>query len=87
MFFKGIYEGEGKPSDLDAYLGLFVKEMKELEENGLVITLGSTESRIQVKIRAFICDSPARALIKGKFRGYLFFDTYIVLMININVKI
>ncbi|XP_063375801.1 uncharacterized protein LOC134663368 [Cydia fagiglandana] len=35
-------------------------------ENGLIITdKNGLEKNIQVKIRAFLCDSPARALIKG----------------------
>lgn len=65
IFFTGIYAGNAKPSDLDAYLGPFVNEMKQLEE-GLTITSNTgTEKTVKVTIRAFICDSPARAMIKG----------------------
>ncbi|XP_047037898.1 uncharacterized protein LOC124643091 isoform X2 [Helicoverpa zea] len=39
--------------------------MNELEEYGLDTSLAPNESKIKVKLRAFICDSPARALIKG----------------------
>ncbi|KAL0842480.1 hypothetical protein ABMA28_014574 [Loxostege sticticalis] len=61
----GIYEGQSKPSDLSAYLGPTVSELKELE-NGLDVTTKQGKScKVDVKVRAFLCDSPARALIKG----------------------
>lgn len=58
----GIYCGKGKPSDLSAYLEPFVQEAKIIFSGGLIIN-GKT---INVKLRCFICDSPARAFIKGK---------------------
>ncbi|XP_061716895.1 uncharacterized protein LOC133524769 [Cydia pomonella] len=66
-FVVGIYAGDGKPSDLDSFLKPFVTEMKQLEE-GLILNAAhdsNEEKIIHVKLRAFICDSPARAMIKG----------------------
>lgn len=61
-FIIGIYYGVGKPKNIDIYLEDFVMEMKQLLNEG--IRLSSNKS-ITVKIRCFICDSPARAFIKG----------------------
>lgn len=58
----GIYCGKGKPSDLSAYLQPFVEEAKILLEEGLLFN----NKLIKLKLRCFICDSPARAFIKGK---------------------
>lgn len=58
----GIYCGKGKPSDLLAYLQPFVEEARILLQDGLIVN----NSRITVKLRCFIYDSPARAFIKGK---------------------
>lgn len=68
----GIYSGTDKPSDLDSYLRLFVDEMKQLLANGLSINSNEKEKKICIKIRAFICDSPARAMIKGKLNFTMF---------------
>lgn len=58
----GIYCGKGKPSDLTAYLQPFVEEAKVLIRDGLLIN----NTKISLTLRCFICDSPARAFIKGK---------------------
>lgn len=58
----GIYAGDSKPSNLEAFLDPLVTELNELFVNGLSTRTGS---RVLVKVRAFICDTPARALIKG----------------------
>ncbi|RVE45461.1 hypothetical protein evm_009896 [Chilo suppressalis] len=60
-----IYAGDAKPSNLDAYLRPFINEMKQLENGFTVTTKTETDKNMQGKIRAFICDSPARAMIKG----------------------
>lgn len=65
----GIYSGHNKPSDLDGYLRMFVDEMKKLLKDGILIVINGKEKIVGVKIRAFICDSPARAMIKGKFNS------------------
>ncbi|RVE53676.1 hypothetical protein evm_001568 [Chilo suppressalis] len=61
----GIYAGTSKPSNLSAYLDPMVTELKQLE-NGLVVkSKTGNDVIVTVQIRAFICDSPARAFIKG----------------------
>ncbi|XP_044744771.1 uncharacterized protein LOC123306715 [Coccinella septempunctata] len=57
----GIYCGQEKLSDLSAFLLPFVKEAKIIFSEGLIVN----ETKISVKLRCFVCDSPARAFIKG----------------------
>lgn len=59
-----IWCGVGKPSVLNDYLRPFVTELNDLLGNGLIVN----EHRIQISFRCFICDTPARAFIKGLFR-------------------
>ena len=58
----GVFSGKGKPADLKEFLSPFVNEMNDILENGLIINGIS----ISVSIRAFICDAPARAFVKGR---------------------
>lgn len=53
--------GNSKPTKLNDFLGPFVTEMKEIMENPISIN----DFQIVVLIRCFICDTPARAFIKG----------------------
>lgn len=62
-FVIGIYYGSGKPKNLDKYLEDFVIEMRTLLEDGIQHGV----KKIRIKIRCFVCDSPARAFIKGKY--------------------
>lgn len=48
---------EGKPTNLNEYLGPFVNELNEILRDGISIN----EHIINVLCRCFICDSPARA--------------------------
>lgn len=75
-FIIGIYCGKGKPKDLNAFLNDFVEEMIQLLDNDLY--LEQFEKTIKISIRCFICDSPARAFIKG---------IYYLLAINITIEI
>lgn len=59
-FAVGIWCGEGKPA-VNEYLRDFVDELKFLLTNEISIN-GHT---IKTKIRNFVCDTPARAYIKG----------------------
>lgn len=59
-FVIAIWCGEGK-APVNEYLAQFVTELKSLLETGIVIN----NHKIYVKIKAFICDTPARAYIKG----------------------
>lgn len=62
----GVYEGTSKPIDLSSFLQPFIDELLELYRNDLKFTTRQrTEATTTVKVRAVICDSPARALIKG----------------------
>lgn len=57
----GIYHGKSKASNLESYLLPMVDELKLAMEKGIFIN----GHKITVKLRCFICDSPARAFIKG----------------------
>lgn len=56
-----VWCGPGKPTDLNEYLGPFVNELKEALMNGIRVNMHI----ITVICHCFICDSPARAFIKG----------------------
>lgn len=62
-FVIGIYFGVGKPKDIDQYLDDFVKEIGNLIKEGIYIE--KPNKIVSIEIRCFICDSPARAYIKG----------------------
>lgn len=57
----GIFCGKTKASDIDSFLTPFVDELNEMMANGLLIN----SHRITVRVRCILCDSPARAYIKG----------------------
>lgn len=56
-----IWCGNGKPSVLNDFLDTFVNELNEIVQNGISVN----GFEISVAIRCFICDTPARAYIKG----------------------
>ena len=55
-----IYCGRGKPP-LESFLARFVDELNHILENGININ----SYKISMKIKCFICDTPARSYIKG----------------------
>lgn len=57
----GVWQGIGKSTNLEKYLTPMVNELKKLMEHGIVIN----DHKITVKLRCFICESPARAFVKG----------------------
>lgn len=57
----GVWCGFGKPIDVNEYLMPFVQEMNAVAKNGVMIN----GYRLDVNIRALICDSPARSFLKG----------------------
>lgn len=67
-FVIGIYAGKTKPLNLDTYFQSFITEVKHLESGLKISQETGEELLIEVKIRAFICDSPARALVKGIYK-------------------
>lgn len=56
----GIYCGVGKPNNIETFLTPFVDELLRIQ-NGLLVN----GNLITIRVRCFICDSPARAYIKG----------------------
>lgn len=56
-----INSGSGKPENLEVFLDDLVNELNELLENGVTIR----NKHFEVEIKCFVCDTPARALIKG----------------------
>lgn len=58
----GAYSGQSKPKDVNVFLTPFVEEMRQILTDGVIIN----GHKMTVSIRCFICDSPARAFVKGK---------------------
>lgn len=58
----GVYCGEGKPKNLESYLREFVDEFNDLLSNGLF----HNQRNFKVKLKCFVADSPARALLKSR---------------------
>lgn len=50
-----------KPQNLESYLGSFIDELNYYIQNGFILH----QERIKIELNCFICDSPARALIKS----------------------
>uniref|UniRef100_A0A182S9J6 Uncharacterized protein n=1 Tax=Anopheles maculatus TaxID=74869 RepID=A0A182S9J6_9DIPT len=61
VLMVGNFFGESKPHSTEEYLRPLVNELNELMQNSIVIA----NKTIEVRVRAFIADSPARAFIKG----------------------
>lgn len=57
----GLFHGKNKPSKIEEFLAPFVDEIEPILRNGVLIN----GHKLSVRIRTFICDSPARAFIKG----------------------
>lgn len=61
IFPVGIYHGEGKPSDCNAFMRQFVEEAVSLVTHG--ITVGVPQRKFDVYIVGVICDAPAKSFI------------------------
>lgn len=64
-FIVSIFCGYGEPSDIQAFTGPFIHEMKGLEENGIIFE----DTHYVVKLCCVSCDTPARKLCK-KTKGH-----------------
>ena len=59
-FTVSAYLGESKPKYVELYLGKFIDEVNLLQRDGIIIS----GRHFEVKIKCFICDTPARAFLK-----------------------
>lgn len=59
----GVFCGETKPSTTKSFLRPFVDELKIVLRDGVQIN----GHKLNIRINCFICDSPARAMLKGLF--------------------
>lgn len=64
-FIVSVWYGDGKPSPVNEFLSAFVLELNDLIENGIIVN----DHKLGIKVRCFICDTPARSLLKGKFQS------------------
>uniref|UniRef100_A0A182SR04 Uncharacterized protein n=1 Tax=Anopheles maculatus TaxID=74869 RepID=A0A182SR04_9DIPT len=60
VLMVGNFCGESKPHSTEEYLRPLVKELNELMQNGIMIA----NKVVEVRVRALIANSPARAFIK-----------------------
>jgi len=59
-FLVALYYGRGKPNSVSEFLKDFLEEYAELKDKGLECV----GRKVFVSIKAFICDAPARAMLK-----------------------
>lgn len=64
VFLIGTYVGKKKPFDVDNFLHDLVSDLKKLKDGFLY-----EDYNINIKIRAFVCDTPCRTFICG-IRGH-----------------
>ncbi|EAT43410.1 AAEL005157-PA, partial [Aedes aegypti] len=50
-----------KPKDINVFLSPFVNDLNDVLENGLTIN----QQKISINLRCFICDTPARSMLRG----------------------
>lgn len=60
-FVVCIWCGVSKPKSVNDYLKPFVNELADILREGVIVN----DHKINVSVRCFIADSPARAFIKG----------------------
>ncbi|XP_060577087.1 uncharacterized protein LOC132734366 isoform X2 [Ruditapes philippinarum] len=60
-FLVALYFGNAKPNSLNDYLSDFLQELEDIQQNGIT----HNSQHYQMKLRAFVCDAPARAFLKG----------------------
>lgn len=60
-FTISVWCGAKKPKPVNEYLAPFVEELNSLIEHGIDVN----NHHICIKVRCFICDTPARCLLKG----------------------
>ncbi|XP_066589579.1 uncharacterized protein [Prorops nasuta] len=63
----GIYRGPNKPNDANKFFKMFVKDINTIINNGGIRYHKST---IEIKLRCFVADAPARAFILNH-RGHM----------------
>lgn len=62
----GIWCGVGKPKSLNDFLRPLANDINSVTQHDVVVN----EHRLDVKIRCFICDSPARSYLKGMLKDF-----------------
>ncbi|EAT45714.1 AAEL003021-PA [Aedes aegypti] len=60
-FTVGIYYGNGKPKDINQFMSPFIEELVNLLRLGVTIN----GYQLNLRIRCFICDTPARSFVKA----------------------
>jgi len=60
-FVVGVFCGHSKPQNIADFLADFVSEMKTLLNDGVELA----ETRFELTLHSFVCDTPARAMIKN----------------------
>lgn len=66
VFIIGCYVGAKKPINVNSFLHDFVNDVLEINKSGFFID----QKTINIKIRAFICDAPAKAFVCG-IKGHM----------------
>ena len=65
VFIIGLFYGDsGKPGCVVQFMKDFVDDCNEVQASGLTLTNGVDARLYRVKLKAMICDAPARAFVK-----------------------
>lgn len=58
----GVWCGNGKPENLNEFLGPFANDIETVTKDGVII---NEKFRLDITIRCLVCDAPARSFLKG----------------------
>ena len=71
VFAIALFYGSSKPNSVDEYLDDFLKELEKLQNDGIFYK----ERKLDVRLKCFFCDAPARCIIRGTSNGKVVFNS------------
>lgn len=70
-----LFKCAAKPQNIESFLRKTVDELNDCIANGVTVD----DRKVAVRVKMFVCDSPARALIKGRSSSLLLYSSVFII--------